>query len=129
MISYAVDFSLNKSLWRYSGDHKTYEKGLNPFGYHVSNIAYHLLTSLLVFLVVYRLACNYRFAFLTPTLFALHPVHTDSVTYLSGRRDILFTLFYLAGFYFFLCYREREQFGYIAIALVIYLLSLGSNEM
>jgi tetratricopeptide (TPR) repeat protein len=129
MISYAVDFSLNKSLWQYFGRPKNQDKGLNPFGYHLSNLFYHILTSFLVFLITKRLVANYRVALLAASLFALHPVHTDSVAYLSGRRDILFTLFYLAGFYFFLCYRKRRKLLYLAVSLLAYLLSLGSKEM
>jgi predicted membrane-bound mannosyltransferase len=88
-----------------------------------------VVTSLLVFLVVVRLVANGRVAFLATTLFALHPVHTDSVTYLSGRRDILFTLFYLTAFYFFLCYRANRKSKYIILSFLAYLLSLGSKEM
>ena len=99
MISYSVDYTLNRKLWGSAGGYQGDDKGLNPFGYHIANLFYHMVTSFLVFLIVYRLVANYRIAFLTAALFALHPVHTDSVTYLSGRRDILYTLFYLAGFY------------------------------
>ena len=153
IISYAVDFSLNRNLWRYLvrydkefnpfGSELTYYMGpftyhvsgpafhigLNPFGYHISNLAYHLVTTLLVFLIVFSLVPNKRIAFLTASLFALHPVHTDSVTYLSGRRDILCTLFYLAGFYFFLRYRKTNRFRFIIFSFLAYLLSLGSKEM
>lgn len=129
MISYAVDYTLNNKVWRSAGGYWGNDKGLNPLGYHISNIAYHLVTSLLVFLVVVRLVANDRVAFLATTLFALHPVHTDSVTYLSGRRDILFTLFYLTGFYFFLCYRANRKSKFIILSFLAYLLSLGSKEM
>ena len=111
------------------GGYEGYDKGLNPLGFHISNIVYHLVTSLLVFLVIGRLTGNSRIAFFAASLFALHPVHTDSVTYLSGRRDILCALFYLVGFYFFLCYRKTSHFRYIIAAFLAYLLSLGSKEM
>ncbi len=129
MVSYSVDYTLNKKLWGSAGGYKGDDKGLNPLGYHISNYAYHLLTSYLVFLVVFGLVANYRIAFLSAALFALHPVHTDSVTYLSGRRDILFTLFYLAGFYFFLRYRQTRKTIFILATFLSYLLSLGSKEM
>lgn len=152
-ISYAVDFNLNSKLWQYFGRYETegftlthyigpfayhvsnparymeLDPGFHPLGYHISNLAYHLITTLLVFLVIYGLAANYRVAFLAAGLFALHPVHTDSVTYLSGRRDILFTLFYMAGFYFFLRYRKTNRFRFIIFSFLAYLLSIGSKEM
>lgn len=129
MASYALDYTLNKMVWRRAGGYEGADEGYNPFGYHVSNIALHVMTSLLVFLVVLRLAGNGRIAFLAAGLFALHPVHTDSVTYLSGRRDILFTLFYLAGFYFFLRYRQGRNILLMAASFGAYVLSMGSKEM
>ena len=129
MVSYAVDYTLNEKLWRYMGKSAGGDEGLNPLGYHLSNIFYHLVTSFLVFLVIYQLVSNYRVAFLAASLFALHPVHTDSVTYLSGRRDILAALFYLAGFSYFLRYRKTQQFRFILATFLAYLLSVGSKEM
>jgi tetratricopeptide (TPR) repeat protein len=128
-VSYAVDYTLNKKLWRHLKHYEEGDEGLNPLGYHLANCAYHLLTTWLVFLVVFRLVSNYRIAFLAAALFALHPVHADSVTYLSGRRDILVTLFYLAGFYCFLRYRQTGKITFIVAAFLSYLLSLGSKEM
>ena len=129
MVSYAVDYSLNQRLWRHFGDYEGPDKGLYPLGYHLSNVIYHIVTAILVFLVVARLAGNYRTGLLAASLFALHPVHTDSVTYLSGRRDILFTLFYLAGFYFFLSYRQNKNPLFFIACFLAYVLSLGSKEM
>lgn len=128
-ISYALDYTLNKKLWGSTGGFTGDDTGFNPLGYHISNCIYHLLTSFLVFLVVARLGAGNRIAFLAAALFAIHPVHTDSVTYLSGRRDILVTLFYLLGFYFFLRYRQTRKTLFILAALFSYLLSLGSKEM
>jgi Flp pilus assembly protein TadD/uncharacterized membrane protein len=128
-ISYTLDYTLNKKFWhRFANQHWT-DRGLVPFGYHLSNIFYHIVTSMLVYLVIFKLSFSARAAFIGASLFVLHPVHTDSVTYLSGRRDILFTLFYLSGFYFFLCYRQAQQRRFIITALLMYLLSLGSKEM
>ena len=129
MVSYALDYTLNEKLWHYIGNYSGPEKGLNPLGYHISNIALHIVTSFLVFLIVFRLAKNYRAAFFAAAIFALHPVHTDSVTYLSGRRDILCALFYLAGFYCFLRYRQSSKILFFVAAFVFYAFSLGSKEM
>ena len=129
MISYALDYTLNEKLWYYFGNYQGSEKGLNPLGFHISNIAFHIITSFLVFLVVFRLAGSCRVAFLASAIFALHPVHTDSVTYLSGRRDILCALFYLLGFYCFLRYRQNNKLFFIIAAFVFYVFSLGSKEM
>jgi tetratricopeptide (TPR) repeat protein/uncharacterized membrane protein len=128
-VSYTLDYTLNKKFWYRFADRQWTDRGLVPFGYHVSNIFYHIVTSLLVYLLIFKLSFSARAAFIGASLFALHPVHTDSVTYLSGRRDILFTLFYLGGFYCFLCYRRGRQQLFIAAAFVMYMLSMGSKEM
>lgn len=114
LVSYAVDYS----LW-----------GSNPAGYHLSNILFHIASSLLVFGIVFRLAGNSWCAFAAALFFCANPVQTDSVAYLSGRRDILCGLFYLAGFYSFLRYRASRQIRYLALTLFSYLLSLASKEM
>jgi Flp pilus assembly protein TadD len=113
-ISYAIDY---------------YFWGLNPVGYHLSNILLHIASSFLVFGVIFRLTGGYWCAFFSALFFCINPVQTDSVAYLSGRRDILCALFYLAGFYFFLRYREDRKFRYLLLTFFSYILSLSSKEM
>lgn len=114
MITYAIDYQFT---------------GLNPFGYHVSSIFFHALTTLLLYCTVLALTGKSRAAFIAASLFAVHPVHTDSVAYISGRRDILSTLFYLLGFYCFLQARQKQKAHLLVLALAAYLLALGSKEM
>jgi tetratricopeptide (TPR) repeat protein len=113
-LSYAIDYHFS---------------GINPLSYHISNISYHIITTLLVYLVTLSILSNRVTAFITALLFAVHPVHTDSVTYLAGRRDILCVLFYLMGFYFFLTYRKTGRVLLVPLTMVTYLLSVGSKEM
>ena len=103
--------------------------GLNPTGYHISNIIFHVLTTLLVYAIISLLTGKSRVAFFAACLFAVHPVHTDSVAYISGRRDILSTLFYLLGFYLFLLSRNRQKKKLLIPALAAYLLAVSSKEM
>ncbi len=128
-ISYTLDYTLNKKFWYRFANQQWTDRGLVPFGYHISNIFYHGIVALLVYLVIFALTSSARTAFIGASLFALHPVHTDSVTYISGRRDILFTLFYLAGFYCFLRYRQGRHWLFIVAAFCMYALSVGSKEM
>jgi len=133
MASYALDYFIDQHLWSHfkslAGSYDGYDKGLNPFGYHFSNLAYHIITLLLVFLVVNALTENSLVAFLAALLFSIHPVHTESVAYISGRRDILSALFYLLGFYFFIKYRTSSKWLYGALFGLSYLFALGSKEM
>lgn len=133
MASYVLDYFSNKHIWNnfesLVGRYEGYDVGLNPFGYHFSNLVYHLITVVLVFLVVNALTGTILVAFIAALLFSIHPVHTESVTYISGRRDILSTLFYLLGFYSFIRYRTCLKWKYIALFLLCYVLALGSKEM
>ncbi|MBW2183759.1 MAG: tetratricopeptide repeat protein [Deltaproteobacteria bacterium] len=113
-LSYAIDYHFS---------------GLSPLSYNISNIIYHTINSLLVYLLTLFLLKNRIVALFTALLFTLHPVHTDSVTYMAGRRDILFTIFYLIGFYAFLKYRSTHRFTFILFSIAAYLLSIGSKEM
>lgn len=103
--------------------------GLNPAGYRTVNIALHIVNSALVFSMVRTLLRNPRPALLAAALFAVHPIQTESVAYISGRRDLLFTLFYLLGFVWYIRYRETGQPKYLLLTGTGYLLSLLSKEM
>jgi len=111
--SYAFDYALS---------------GLDPWGYHLSNIAYHALSVVVTFLIAQGLFARMRPALFTALLFAVHPIQTDSVTYLSGRRDVLSGLFVLVGFYAFLRYRQTGRRGNLLLAGVAYSLAFFSKE-
>jgi type IV pilus biogenesis/stability protein PilW len=114
IVSYAIDYHLFK---------------LNPLGYHLSNMIFHALTAFLVFLTLLRLSDNFRIALAASLLFVVHPVQTDSVTYIAGRRDILSALFYLLGFYLFLRYRKAPSILLLGAILLSYVLAISSKEM
>jgi len=92
-------------------------------------MVFHLLTSLLIYLTISSLAGNSRIAFFAALLFTVHPVHTDSVTYISGRRDILSSLFYILGFYIFLKSRKEKRPSLLALSFASYLFAIASKEM
>lgn len=111
--SYAFDYALS---------------GLDPWGYHVSNIAYHALSAIVVFLIAQALCSRTVTALFTALLFAVHPIQTEAVTYLSGRRDVLSGLFVLLGVYLFIQYRRTGRVGYLALVLPVYPLAFFTKE-
>jgi protein O-mannosyl-transferase len=117
-ISYAVDFA----FW-----------GEQPFGYHLSSILIHAVNVLLVFSLVLRLTKDLLSATLTAFIFAVHPIQTDSVTYIAGRRDLLFTTFYVLAFHSYLTYYRTRWSVKAAVCFILFLfcwvLSLLSKEM
>lgn len=82
-LSYFVEFR----LWR-----------LSPAGYHAANLAYHLLATLAVTWAAQLLSASSLAALVAGTVFALHPVHTESVAFISGRPDVLAGAFLVASF-------------------------------
>jgi tetratricopeptide (TPR) repeat protein len=103
--------------------------GLNPVGYHLVNILLHLLTGITVLAVIKQLTGQLSLGFLTAIVFALHPIQTDAVTYISGLRDVLAGFFYVLGFWLFLIYRQTERIKFLLMALGSYGLGVLSKEV
>ncbi|HCJ66529.1 MAG TPA: hypothetical protein DHV62_04190 [Elusimicrobia bacterium] len=86
-LSYFLDYS----LW-----------GLNVFGYHLTNTLFHSLNSVLIYLIFGLLLQESKVAFLSSILFAIHPIHTESLNFISGRTDLLAMFFFLLSFYLYI---------------------------
>ncbi len=71
--------------------------GLDPWGYHLVNVVLHALAAVLVYAVIEELFREARFSLWSGLLFALHPIRTEAVAYLTGRAEILAALFFLAA--------------------------------
>jgi tetratricopeptide (TPR) repeat protein len=113
-VSYTLDFA----IW-----------GERPFGFHLTNLLIHVANSVLVFSLIYRFAIGIVPATVAALIFAVHPMQVDSVTYISGRRDVLFAFFYLASFHCYLTYRQKRSAAYFAMFLFLWALSLMTKEM
>lgn len=119
---------------------------LKPSGYHITNILLHAINSLLVFLAGFLLMRNQNYVagdggptnksldqrlalpFVSATIFALHPIHTESVAWISGRTDILSTLFFLLAFISYLEYAKEKNAKGIVLGCLFFLFSLFSKE-
>ena len=75
--------------------------GLNPLGYHAVNLAIHLASCLALFGLVRGTVKSDGIAFAVAFLWALHPLQTESVTYIVQRAESLASLFYLLTLYCF----------------------------
>ena len=120
--TYAIDYA----IWK-----------LNPFGYHLTNLLIHLIACLILFRILLILFSYSKFNLLVSLLgtlvFACHPIHTEAVSWISGRTDSLFTLFFFAAFYFYLKsqkHSESEKYKQnILLMLLFFVLGLLSKEM
>ncbi len=112
-LSYWIDFK----IW-----------GMNAPGFRTTNLILHLVTSFLLFKVVDLLIGNRQAAFWAALLFALHPVNTESVSWVVSRNNILVTLFSLLSLYFY--FKSSEGPSYLnLIASVLFLaMAVSSKE-
>jgi hypothetical protein len=69
--------------------------GLSPRGHHVSSLLLHLMNVVLLFALLRRLTGLTVPSAIVAALFAVHPVHVESVAWISQRKDVLSTLFWL----------------------------------
>ena len=76
--------------------------GPRPLAFHLVNLVLNLLVVLLLFLVTWRMFKDRRLAFVAAGLFAVHPIHSESVAWIAAITDIELALFYLLTFWFFL---------------------------
>lgn len=72
--------------------------GFSPSGYHLTNLFFHVLTVIIVYFLLIRLFNRQGLAWLSAFLFAIHPIHTEAVSWISGRADVI------SGFFFFLAF-------------------------
>ncbi|QQS42322.1 MAG: tetratricopeptide repeat protein [Acidobacteriota bacterium] len=103
--------------------------GLDPFGWRLLNLLLHSFVSVLVFLLLMRWGFSPASAFAAALIFAVHPVHTESVAWVAGTPDLLFSAFLLGGLWLARGTSfSANRFRFLA-ALGLYALALGSKEV
>ncbi|MBN1869143.1 MAG: tetratricopeptide repeat protein [Candidatus Omnitrophica bacterium] len=101
---------------------------LNVRGYHLTNIVLHIAAALSVYWLVNVIFHNNLLSLLTGIFFVIHPVHTEAVTYISGRADSLALLFMMLSFVFYTKIASTKPFGAFARMTLCYTLALLSRE-
>ena len=85
--------------------------GLWPQGWHLVSLVLHILCAVGVFYVILRMSGRNLVALFASIIFAVHPVHSESVSWISGMTDPLFGVFFLASFSLYLKAREQGNEG------------------
>ncbi len=131
--SYAIDYW----IW-----------GLNAFGFHLTNVIIHIICCLLLFkifsVLFWRYKYRYLLSLLTTMVFAVHPIHTEAVSWVSGRTDSMVTLFFFGSFLSYLEFTKEQEYikakntlhniknrnyYYLFLSLLFYAAGLLTKEM
>lgn len=113
--------------------------GLNPAGYHLFKLALHILTVVLVFYLIGDYFANFRTGLVAALLFALHPIHTEAVTWISGITDAMVAPFVLLAFILYLAAlspgtggpavaARKRRAAYYAGSLICFSIGLFAKE-
>lgn len=117
--------------------------GLDPFGHHLTSILFHAFNAFLVFILSVNLINIYfrdskaNFSILlagiiTTLLFSLHPLRVESVVWISERKDVLYSFFFLLSLLVYIKYassRSSDKWLYFATSFICFCFSIMSKPM
>jgi protein O-mannosyl-transferase len=106
-----------------------YFGNLEPANYHRTNLILHLANTLLVFIFVYLLFQKNEIATIVSVLFGVHTIHVESVAWVSERKDVLYTFFFLFSLILYLRYVKEDKTKFYWFSLVLFFLSILSKGM
>ncbi|MBN1869167.1 MAG: tetratricopeptide repeat protein [Candidatus Omnitrophica bacterium] len=113
ILSYMLDYR----IWR-----------LDVRGYHLSNILWHVAMALAVYWFIHILYKDPLLPLLTGLLFVVHPAHTEAVSYISGRADLLSGIFMMLCIIFYVKEPPCHKNSFFVLMLLTYALALLSRE-
>lgn len=102
---------------------------LNPFGYHLTNLLFHLGSAVILLYLGILLTGSATASLIAALLFVCHPLMTESVCSITFREDIMCGLFLWLALFGYIHYRKTDNPALIGVALASYFLSILSKEM
>lgn len=103
--------------------------GMAPAAFHITNAAIHFFNSILVFVVFAGMTGMLRRSAVVALLFAVHPLHVESVAWIAGRKDVLCAFFGLAATGAYAWYAARPGTGRYIAVMVCFALGLMAKPM
>jgi protein O-mannosyl-transferase len=103
--------------------------GLNPSGYHATNLLLHIANTLVLFWLFRTMTGAAGRSACVAAFFALHPLHVESVAWISERKDVLSTFFLFVSIFAWYRYTLRPNLGAYLLVVVLFTLSLMAKVM
>ncbi len=102
---------------------------LNPFYFHLTNLILHCINVILVYNLIIRIKNNKSMAFIIAALFAVHPLHVESVAWITERKDLLYSLFYISSLILYIKYKKNHSAVFYSCSLALFVFSCLSKSM
>jgi len=103
--------------------------GLKAGWHHLMNLLFHIANTLLLFLVLHRMTKALWQSAFVAALFALHPLHVESVAWVAERKDVLSTFFWMLTMGAYVFYVEKPETRRYVLALFFFALGLMAKPM
>ena len=103
--------------------------GIDSHAFHAVNLLLHMANVVLLFLLLRRMTSSLWKSALVAALFAVHPLHVESVAWVAERKDVLSTLFWILTMWAYVRYTERPDTVRQVIVLVLFALGLMAKPM
>ncbi|MBI4463915.1 MAG: tetratricopeptide repeat protein [Acidobacteria bacterium] len=103
--------------------------GLNPGGHHLTNLLLHIASTILLFGLLHRMNGALGRSAFVAGLFAVHPLHLESVAWVAERKDVLSTLFWMLTMWAYVRYAHQPGMGRYVLVLLLFALGLMAKPM
>jgi protein O-mannosyl-transferase len=103
--------------------------GLNPRGHHMTNLLLHIANALLLFLLLQRMTGKTWQSCFVAALFAIHPLHVESVAWVAERKDLLCAFFWMLTIWVYVRYVEKPTLHRYLWIILCFMLALMSKPM
>lgn len=102
---------------------------LNPSGHHWTSLEFHIANTLLLFLILRWMTGTLWQSALVAALFALHPLHVESVAWIAERKDVLSTFFWMLTIGAYIRYVKHPALNRYVLVIFVFILGLMSKPM
>jgi len=103
--------------------------GLDSGSHHVTNLFFHITNTLLLFFVLKRMTDALWQSAFVAALFALHPLHVESVAWIAERKDVLSTFFWILTMWCYVRYVDRPRVNRYLLVVLFFMLGLMTKPM